>query len=79
MNCEQKQGLIADYYHSVKELSRSADFLSTALATCTVAEYRQLQTLADQVRKRSERALVAIKEHVVHHGCEASGAAVEVG
>jgi hypothetical protein len=69
MTCEEKSRLVAEYETATKRFSAAVTELQRKMGTSPKAEYQQLTRDSDDARVKSERARLALEQHIATHRC----------
>jgi hypothetical protein len=69
MDCDVKARLLNDYRVTTEEFSNAVTRLQEMRGTSSLIEYQRLQGLTEEARLKSERARLALEEHVAAHRC----------
>ena len=69
MGCELKIRLASEYEAATAEFSRTVGELRRKIGTSTKEEYEQLSRLANDARRKSEQARLALEQHTAEHRC----------
>lgn len=67
--CEEKKRLLDLYEEATKEYSRHLNDARSRMATSSKSVYENLLRKAEDARKNSESARLALQRHVDKHGC----------
>jgi hypothetical protein len=70
MDCEEKNRLIAEHHLASLAYSQAVRALRGSPVSVS-EEYGQLQAEVEAARSKSQQAGVALRDHVVEHGCMA--------
>jgi hypothetical protein len=69
MNCEEKIKLTNNYQTATSLFSEAVVELRRKTGTSTKEEYDRLSRAANDARAKSERARLALEQHIAGHRC----------
>jgi hypothetical protein len=69
MECKEKQKLLGDYQSATVQFAAAVDRLHCWRATSAREEYEEFRRASEDARLVSEKARLALEEHVSSHGC----------
>lgn len=69
MNCEMKIKLTNNYETATSLFSEAVLELRRKIGTSSKEEYDRISRLANDARVKSERARLALEEHIAEHRC----------
>jgi hypothetical protein len=69
MNCEEKNRLATEYESSTAKFSGAVTELRKKLGTSAKEEYEGLDRAANEARVKSEKARIALEQHITAHRC----------
>jgi hypothetical protein len=69
MNCERKIKLTNNYQTATSLFSEAVVELRRKIGTSTKEDYDRLSRAANDARAKSERARLALEQHIAEHRC----------
>jgi len=69
MTCDEKERLANEYEATTAKFLEAVRQLQRDMGTSTKAEYERLRLASDEARVGSERARLALEQHVAAHQC----------
>ena len=69
MVCVEKQRLAMEYDSETTKFAAAVSDLQQKMGTSPKSAYERLSRAADEARVKSERARLALEQHVAAHGC----------
>lgn len=69
MSCEEKKRLTQDYQAATAKFAEAVGQLLRNVGASTMAEYDRLQRISEEARVQSERARLALEQHIAAHDC----------
>jgi hypothetical protein len=69
MACEEKVRLAAEYESATTEFSEAVRELRRKIGTSPREDYDRLERISNEARVKSERARLALEQHVAAHLC----------
>lgn len=69
MKCQEKETLGREYEVATAEFANAVSELQRCIGTSSSREYERMQRVSTEARVKSERARLALEQHVAAHGC----------
>ena len=69
MLCEEKARLAREYHAATSAFSEAVKDLHREIGTSPKEEYRRLERISTEARRKSERARLALEQHISAHRC----------
>lgn len=69
MICDEKEKLLAAYQSATQAFADSVAQLHAKIGTSLLSEYQALQGVSEEARLASERARLALEQHIASHRC----------
>jgi hypothetical protein len=69
LSCEEKTRLALEYKAATDAFSDAVKELQRKIGTSPKAEYERLERISSEARVKSERARLAIEQHIADHRC----------
>ena len=69
LSCEEKTRLALEYKAATDAFSDAVKELHRKIGTSPKAEYERLERLSSEARVKSERARLALEQHIADHRC----------
>ena len=67
--CNEKIALLFEYTNAAKRYCDAVTELHDKIAIATHARYDELHRIAEDARRNTEKARLAMDDHVKKHGC----------
>jgi hypothetical protein len=69
VSCEEKTRLATEYEAATSAFSEAVKDLHREIGTSPKEEYRRLERISTEARRKSERARLALEQHNSAHRC----------
>jgi hypothetical protein len=69
VSCEEKTRLATEYEAATSAFSEAVKDLHREIGTSPKEEYRRLERISTEARRKSERARLALEQHISAHRC----------
>lgn len=69
MTCEERARLVQNYEAATGKFAEAVRQLQQNIGTSSRAQYERLQRISDEARLKSERARLALEQHMAEHSC----------